>query len=502
MQTSVITVVLAVVASVSVAMPSAAGELPPGGTFIDDNGNTHEPMIEAIAAVGITEGCTSSGLLYCPSDSVTRGQMASFLARAFNLSPASVDYFEDDSGNTHEDNINAIAEAGITLGFADGTFKPGVAVSRQQMATFLARALGLDPVPGDRFDDVVNTPHEENINAIAQAGITLGCDPDGLLFCPRDDVRRDQMASFLGRALGLDPIVPPPPVLGELTIMFIAVRQGDAALYQGPCGEVGLIDANRFRSIEVLAAMDSLGGRDLAWVSSSHYDADHLGAIVDVVTAPGVTVGAAYDRGGDRNVKDTDTYRDYYDWVTTAGIRQSVDIGDTFSLCEGPQQVTFTVLSAGTDGTAINGLAVTEENDRGLCLRVDYLDFDLVTCGDINGTNDGSRTDVESPVGVVVGDVEVVKVNHHGSDYSSNQTFVSALSAEVSVISVGKNSFGHPAASVVARWETIGDVYVTQSSEDNALIDGTITIATDGISGLTVTTETSGTAIEYPLDEE
>ena len=103
---------------------------------------------------------------------------------------------------------------------------------------------------------------------------------------------------------------------------------------------------------------------------------------------------------------------------------------------------------------------------------------------------------------MVVGDVEVVKVNHHGSDYSSNQTFVSALSAEVSVISVGKNSVGHPAASVVARWETIGDVYVTQSSEDNALIDGTITIATDGISGLTVTTETFGTAIEYPLDEE
>ena len=300
----------------------------------------------------------------------------------------------------------------------------------------------------------------------------------------------------------------PSSIPGELTIMFVAVRQGDAALYQGPCGEVGLIDANRFRSIEVLTAMDSLGGRDLAWVSPSHYDADHLGAIVDVVTAPGVTVGAAYDRGGDRNAKDTDTYRDYYDWVTTAGIRQPVDIGDTFTLCEGSQQVTFTVLSAGTDGTAIrwpsspNGLVVTEENDRGLCLKVDYQDFDLVTCGDINGTNDGSRTDLETPVGVVVGDVEVVKVNHHGSDYSSNQTYVAALSAEAAVISVGKNSFGHPAASVVALWETIGDVYITQSSADNALINGTITIVTDGISGFTVTTETSGTAIEYPLDDE
>ena len=57
--------------------------LPPGGTFIDDNGSIHEPSIEAIAAAGITLGCNPpDNDRFCPDDPVTRGQMAAFLHRA------------------------------------------------------------------------------------------------------------------------------------------------------------------------------------------------------------------------------------------------------------------------------------------------------------------------------------------------------------------------------------------------------------------------------------
>ena len=140
-----------------------------------------------------------------------------------------------------------------------------------------------------------------------------------------------------------------------------------------------------------------------------------------------------------------------------------MDIGDTMTLCTGADQVTFTVVSAGTDGTAAGGVPVTEENDRGLCFHIEYHDFDMVTCSDINGVNDGSRTDVESVVAPIIGDVEVVKVNHHGSSYSSNATYVNTLHPEVSVISVGKNSYGHPSPTVVARWDTVSEVFQTQS---------------------------------------
>lgn len=162
-------------------------------------------------------------------------------------------------------------------------------------------------------------------------------------------------------------------------------------------------------------------------------------------------------------------YRDCYDYVTGQSTRQPVDIGDTFTLCTGPDQVTFTVISQGTGGTAIGSIGVSDENDRGLCLHVEYYDFDLATCGDIDGTDTGSRTDVESPSAAAIGAVEVVKVNHHGSSYSSNQAWVDTLNAEVAVVSVGINSYGHPSPTVLARWVSSGAVlYQTNSTTVSA----------------------------------
>jgi hypothetical protein len=219
-----VVVVLVLVGGLSTVALGAA--LPPGGTFTDDDGNPHEGNIEAIAAAGVTQGCDVG--LYCPYDPVTRGQMASFLARAFGFPTATKDYFPDDNGSTHEANINRIAEAGVTLGYADGTYQPDGFVSRAQMGSFIARAMGLTPIPGDRFADV-SGPHEANINAIADAGVTLGCNPEGTLYCPDDLVRRDRMASFIARALGLTPIIPPPPTTptSSTTTTTVPANPGD-----------------------------------------------------------------------------------------------------------------------------------------------------------------------------------------------------------------------------------------------------------------------------------
>lgn len=177
---------------------------PPGSShFSDIEGNRHAEMIDSIAEAGITSGCDPAGTRYCPADAVGRGQMATFLSRALELPAASRDFFRDDNGTTHEDAINRIAEAGITTGFADGTFRPSESLPRDQMASFLARAFGTPVVDGNRFADVSGT-HSGPINSIAEAGITLGCNSAGTLYCPDDTVRRDQMASFLGRALGFN----------------------------------------------------------------------------------------------------------------------------------------------------------------------------------------------------------------------------------------------------------------------------------------------------------
>ena len=147
---------------------------------------------------GITTGCGSGR--YCPSGTVTRAQMASFLVRAFNLPPSGTDHFTDDEGSIHEADINALATAGVTTGCGGTRFCPSQAVRRDQMASFMARAMDLPATATDYFtDDNGNVYHEDDINRIAAAGLTTGCAPG--LYCPSHATRRDQMAAFLHRAL-------------------------------------------------------------------------------------------------------------------------------------------------------------------------------------------------------------------------------------------------------------------------------------------------------------
>ena len=100
-----------------------------------------------------------------------------------------------------------LAAAGITRGCNppdNDRFCPTDPVTRQQMAAFLTRALDLrdDTHPGFR-DVPPDAPFARDIRRIAAAGITRGCNPpDNDLFCPTDPVTRQQMAAFLTRALG------------------------------------------------------------------------------------------------------------------------------------------------------------------------------------------------------------------------------------------------------------------------------------------------------------
>ena len=98
---------------------------------------------------------------------VTRGQMASFIARAMKLPVATKDYFSDDNGKTHEADINKIAEAGLTVGCAPGLYCRNDSVNRAQMAAFLARALDLPAATKDYFNDDNSFSLEPEINAAA-----------------------------------------------------------------------------------------------------------------------------------------------------------------------------------------------------------------------------------------------------------------------------------------------------------------------------------------------
>jgi hypothetical protein len=181
-------------------------QVPPSGFDDVPAGSAHAGNIDCIAWWQVSTGANGG---YQPAAEVTRAQMAAFLARVIArtggaLDPEPPDAFTDDEDSVHELRINQLAALGVVGGLGDGRYGPQDRVTRGQMATFLTRAYEKRtgarlPSDGDYFGDDTDTTHETRINAAAAAGFTGGV-PDGG-YGPALFVRRDAMATFLARVL-------------------------------------------------------------------------------------------------------------------------------------------------------------------------------------------------------------------------------------------------------------------------------------------------------------
>ena len=179
--------------------PPEVQQLPPSGFWDVTAAHTFTADVAWMGSRAITRGCNPPWRdEYCPERPVTRGEAATFLVRALDLPPGP-DRFADDDGTTHEASIDALAAAGITRGCGPDRYCPHAWLTRAQMASLLARALGLPAATGDTFRDDDASTHEADIERIAAPGITRGCGPQR--FCPQEPVTRGQMAAFLHRAL-------------------------------------------------------------------------------------------------------------------------------------------------------------------------------------------------------------------------------------------------------------------------------------------------------------
>lgn len=171
--------------------------------FIDTLGHLFEGDIDWAADNSITKGCNPPvNTLFCPDEPVSREVMAAFLNRYLDLEPATKDWFSDDDGSIFEDDINRLAEGGITRGCGGTRFCPKTVVDRGQMAAFLVRAFDLsDDGGGNLFVDDNGSIFEHDIDILGTAGITKGCNPPtNDRYCPGLEVDRGAMTAFLHRA--------------------------------------------------------------------------------------------------------------------------------------------------------------------------------------------------------------------------------------------------------------------------------------------------------------
>ena len=177
---------------------------PTGSSFGDVEGHWAADHISALDHLGVLEGTECGEAMLCPDSPLKRETMAVWLVRVLDGSdPEPVDdtrFLDVDGSHRWAAHIERFAELGVTDGYGDGTYRPDVTVSRAQMASFLARAFELPAAEPAGFGDIAGDTHEDNINRVAAVGITTGCG-DGTNYCPNRQTSRAQMAVFIGRAL-------------------------------------------------------------------------------------------------------------------------------------------------------------------------------------------------------------------------------------------------------------------------------------------------------------
>ncbi|MBR2667388.1 MAG: MBL fold metallo-hydrolase [Oscillospiraceae bacterium] len=243
-----------------------------------------------------------------------------------------------------------------------------------------------------------------------------------------------------------------------LTVYYLDVGQADAALLVSD-GEAMLIDAgNNDDQGYVLTFLAQHGVDSLSCAVGTHAHEDHIGALDEVLlTVPTERLLLSPAPG------DTKSYENVLSAAERAGVTVTrPGPGDTFSFgaCD------VTVLAPIGEW----GVDYTDLNDSSLVM--------LVNCGETNFLFTG---DMERTMELTVLDsfdlqhVDVLKVGHHGSDYSTCYPFLRALMPTYAVISVGAgNPYGHPGEELLSRLRDAGAVVLRTDQL------GTVTVTSDG----------------------
>ncbi len=268
-----------------------------------------------------------------------------------------------------------------------------------------------------------------------------------------------------------------------MRVAAIDVGQGDATLVVAPTGEAALIDAGPcgVGASAVREALANMGVASLDAMIVTHYHEDHFGGVPEVMGLLSGK-GAVYDRG--EPVRDPESPRFPLYESSAAGRRVALRPGDALRVGD----VRLEAVAVGgllPDGTEVDLGLPADENAASVAVLIRYGGFAMLVAADITGGggNDPYGTpDVETPLAPFVGNIDVLRVAHHGSNTSTNRAFLEAVRPEAAIISVGDgNDHFHPHSSVIERLLEFGaEVFQTEkgwlSVDGPSVADGDIVI--------------------------
>jgi len=250
------------------------------------------------------------------------------------------------------------------------------------------------------------------------------------------------------------------PSGGNLSVYYIDVGQGDSILIITPENKTMLIDAgDSWSHSTVTNFLSDKGIHTLDAFIATHPDADHVGGADEVLEQ--FDILGIYHPGYEKN---TSIYREFITAVENEGCPvytdDDFDIGDFINFSTNVTcQITY------VDKNAV------DSNDASIVLRIVYKEVSFLFTGDISSSVESIILNQNVDV-----DVDILKVAHHGSGYSTSNAFLDTVTPSVSVISVGgSNTYGHPAEETLSRLRNHGSlIYRTDQN-------GTVTITTNGI---------------------
>lgn len=252
----------------------------------------------------------------------------------------------------------------------------------------------------------------------------------------------------------------------KLSIYFMDVGQADSIMIKLG-NEYALIDAGNNADGSLLVDyFKSIGINKFEYVFGTHAHEDHIGGMDDIINNFEIDNFYMPDV-----ITTTKTFEDVLDALDEQKVElDTPKIGDTFTLGD----ATINILYVGTDKSDLNNTSIV--------LRLDYKDTSYLFMGDATSV-------VEQEISKDNIEADVIKIGHHGSQYSSTESFIQKVNPTYAVISVGKNnSYNHPSDTIIKRL-TDNNIKIYRTD-----IDGTIKIDSDGnyINFTTIITNTNG----------
>ena len=257
----------------------------------------------------------------------------------------------------------------------------------------------------------------------------------------------------------------------DLHLIFCDVGQGDAILITQGTTQVLIDGGPNQKVLSCLANHLPFWDRTIEMIILTHPDNDHLGGLPDVIERYNVTQLISHGL-----INNTAIFWAFREKVLEKNIPVFLPrTGDKVQLAGIVLKVLFPQEKMGDElvwqkevDTQVLGTHLYPENtnEASIVTLLSYGDFDVLLPGDIGSQNEGViEADKE---------IEVLKVAHHGSKYSTSEEFLEQIKPKLAIISVGKNSFGHPTSEVLGRLRDLG-VEILRTD-----INGEIEVVSDG----------------------